>query len=371
MKNALSGLLFGIILFLASFGVLYWNEGRVDFSDIAKKATIINAEAPADNGAAQGLLVSASGTVTAEPAVGDDLYLQPGPYLQVDREVEMYAWVEDSEETTTTKSDGSQTTETTYSYSQEWVNSPADSSNFNVPEGHANPAKSLNNLVTSAASATVEQYAFTPSKVTAPEGKPVVLTADKVALTANATLANDTYIFVRNGTAGTYATPEVGDVRVSYTAVVVPFEGTVFGQLQGEELVPYVTKKYDMLYRVFIGTHDQALVQMHSEYTTALWIFRLVGFLMMWFGLAGLFGPIQGVLDFIPVLGKIGKAFIGFVTFVTALVLSSITIVVSVVLHNIWITLAVVVGVLVLGVVVGKALKKQKLAEHPEAATGG
>lgn len=362
IKNSFSGVVLGVILFLLSFVVLYWNEGRADMSDVAKRAVVIQANGVQANTAYEDQLVSASGTVTADPRIGDDLYLEPGPYLVVERKVDVYAWVEKSETVTTTRSDGTETSETNYTYVMEWTSTPPDSDEFHEPEGHANVPASISENTTTATTAMVEQYSFSPEVIDVPELSKLVLKSDNVTLTQNAELANDTYIYVRNSSTGTYQAPQLGDVRISYNVLKVPFEGTVFGKLEGTTIKPYVTKKNDTLYRVFTGSHDEAIATLHREYTTALWAFRVLGFLMMWFGLAMLFGPISMVIDFVPVLGTLGRAVIGLVTFAVAFVLSLVTIVVSAILHNIFAVL-VVVAVILAGVIgSGVAAKKKQLA---------
>ena len=369
IMNSIKGILFGIVLFLVSFGVLYWNEGRADMSDVAKKATVIEASNVTANQAFDGLLVSATGTVTAEPMIGDDLYLKPGAYFAVERNVEVYSWVEQEETTTKTTTGGSSTSETTYTYVMEWADTPADSSNFHVPEGHTNAPASIDDLTKNVDEAMLEQYSFAPESVDAPSLSKVVLKADKLTLTQNASLANDTYVFVRNSTTGTYTAPQLGDVRVSYNALPVPFEGTLFGKLDGGTIDPYVSSKGDTLYRVFEGGHDESVAQLHSEYTTSLWIFRLVGFLMMWFGLTALFGPISIILDFLPVFGAISRALIGVITFAVALVLSAVTIVISAILHSL--IAVIIVGVIALGAMIAGLMvwRKNKAKTSPASAS--
>ncbi|MFO0002102.1 MAG: hypothetical protein ACK559_13305, partial [bacterium] len=41
LKNSIFGIFLGIVLFVASFGVLYWNEGRVDLSKVAQTSVEI------------------------------------------------------------------------------------------------------------------------------------------------------------------------------------------------------------------------------------------------------------------------------------------------------------------------------------------
>lgn len=370
IKTSFGGVIIGVVLFLASFAVLYFNEGRVDLSDIAKKATIIEADNVQANAALEGELVSASGTVTAEPTIGDDLYLKPGAYFAVQRNVDVYAWVEKSETVTRSSADG-ETTETEYTYVMEWTSNPADSSDFHEPEGHTNPPASISEVIMTADDAMLGQYSLTPEVVTLPTLSKLVLKSDLLTLTQNATLANDSYVYVRNSSTGTYAEPQLGDVRVSYDVLKVPFEGTLFGKLEGTSIKPFVTKKGDTLYRIFTESHDESIATLHREYTTALWAFRFFGFLMMWFGLALLFGPISTLIDFVPVLGKVGRMFIGFITFVVSLVLAGVTILVSAILHNIF--AVIIVAVLILGgaIAAGKIAKKNQLTTHPEKAVGG
>src|SRR3712207_2733870 len=92
-----SALLAGLIgpgLFLAAFVVLFRNEGRENYSILAHTAPEIGAEAVDET--MDGRLVAARGTLTTDEALGDAKFLRPGPYLAVERKVEMYAWVERS-----------------------------------------------------------------------------------------------------------------------------------------------------------------------------------------------------------------------------------------------------------------------------------
>src|SRR5690606_38636767 len=72
LSGSLKGILMGVILFVASIGILYWNEGRVDISGIANDATRISATEQSTE--TDGQLVSLSGTIETQGAIGD-LYL--------------------------------------------------------------------------------------------------------------------------------------------------------------------------------------------------------------------------------------------------------------------------------------------------------
>ena len=112
IKDSLGGVIFGILLFLASFILLYWNEGRLDLSQVAKTAIEIPALAPPP--VEIGSFVSVTGTLTSEEPLGGDLFLAPGDYIALKRQSEMYAWEEDSKTTTDKNLGGSETKRRTY-----------------------------------------------------------------------------------------------------------------------------------------------------------------------------------------------------------------------------------------------------------------
>jgi hypothetical protein len=95
--NSLKGVVIGLILFVASFGLLYWNEGRVDLSTIAKTATEISSATVSTDPSLRGKLVSTTGVVNSNQVIGDNLFLNPDKFIAAEREVEMYSWKEESE----------------------------------------------------------------------------------------------------------------------------------------------------------------------------------------------------------------------------------------------------------------------------------
>ena len=92
-------------------------------------------------------------------------------------------------------------------------------------------------------------------------------------------------------------------------------------------------------------------------------VMRFVGWLFMFIGLSGILGPFGALLDFIPVLGSIGRFATKAIAFVIASVLSTVTVVIGMIAHN-----PIALGVVVLGAlggtgyIINKARKKQKQA---------
>lgn len=367
--NSIKGVLIGFIMFIISFGVLYWNEGRVDVSEIAKTAAEISATAQAPSGT-DGQLVSTTGVLKSDEKIGDT-YLQPGDYIAIKRNVEMYAWEESEKSSSKTNVGGSQTTETTYSYSKNWTSSPESSAGFKQQEGHLNPTMLINANSVVVQNAKVGIYGVDMAQVTLPPYKGVQLNTSNTILSDGLTLANEQHLF--KGT-GSMSSPQVGDIRVSYTIVPNPLNtATIFGKLDlaNSTINPYYGEKNARLYRIFEGTRDSAISTMKTEFTILTWILRGVGFFLMWMGLMSLFGPISVFLDVLPIFGSISRGGIGIVTFFVSLILSAITILVSMIIHNVIALIVVILAVIVGSVWYMKnKRKKQTIAPTGSPDTG-
>ncbi len=369
IMDSIKGVVFGIILFLAAFVVLWINEGRTDLSKVAVRDTVpINAAVM--DAANEGKPVSVTGMLSSYETLGDPEFLNPGKYLVLTRNVEMYAWVEKSESTTEKNVGGSETTTTTYSYVQEWTSSPADSSTFKDPAGHTNPTMPYQNQTFYVTTASVGVYPVNIQGLSLPGESEVVLNTSSVNPKYSG-MVNGNYIFVKPGGYGYYGgntAPTVGDLRIHYTALASDVNVTVFGQLTGGQIVPYLYKGEDKLYHARAGTREEAIATLSQEHKTVGWILRLVGFLMMWIGLSMCFAPINAVLDVLPFLGSVGRGMVAIVMFFVALGLSIATIIVSMIAHNpiaLIITIAILVGVVFL---IGRLIKKRKAARETPAA---
>jgi len=205
-------------------------------------------------------------------------------------------------------------------------------------------------------SAHVGAYTINPADITLPNAHDINLNSEIVTTSGNRRLVGN-YIMLGRGSSDT---PQLGDVRISYSGVAANTQAVAFGKQQGARLVPYLTAKNDRLYRVFVNTDRAGAIQeMGTEYVVIGWILRLVGFLLMWIGLGLCFAPITAFLDVLPFLGSAGRFMIGLVALPVALALSVITIVISFLVHNI-LALIIVFGLLFGGVMLWSKLQKQR-----------
>ncbi len=313
--GSIGGVIFGVLIFLASFVVLFNTEGRTDFSTVAGKAVPVN-EATADND-----FVYATGELKTEGLIGDD-YIKQGSYLALRRNVEMYAWKEKVE---TDDNDVK-----FYKYETVWTKDPADSAKFHERRGHENYPLELKDETFFAGKAYVGEYEIDPAKAKLPGFETLSLNDEMVFLDDYSSVS-DEYYFIGYGS---LQDPEVGDIRISYSAVTPGDKATVFGRADGKMIEAHHGENEKGIYRVFWGTNDDAVSKLKEEYNTSGWIWRIVGFVVMWVGLLLIFKPLSVAFEAIPFVSKLGKSAITAITFLAALILTTVTSLLSMVLHN-------------------------------------
>ena len=121
---------------------------------------------------------------------------------------------------------------------------------------------------------------------------------------------------------------DLGDTRISYKVIPNDIEATVIGMLDGGKIEPT---------EMFLGSEEDALSQLDTEFDSGLWGLRLLGMILMWLGLGILLAPLSTMINSVPMLGSIGNKLLGIVSFVLSLIFTLITISISKIFHNMWI----------------------------------
>ena len=100
--------------------------------------------------------------------------------------------------------------------------------------------------------------------------------------------------------------PEVGDVRVSFEKVV-PAKVTVMAVVSGDTFKPFKAKNGKRFQTLVMGkkTGDEIIDSAKESNHIMLWIFRIVGILMVIGGLKGIFGFIETILKVVPFIAGI------------------------------------------------------------------
>ncbi len=367
MKQAIVGVLAGLVMVAVSVGLLFWNEGRAVTTSRSLSegaASVVGAQPARVDPANEGRLVHVAGDLKLAGPVADAEFGMSATAIKLVRKVEMYQWKEESRQEKRTNVGGSQDTVTVYTYVREWSDKRNDSSRFKQPGGHGNPEmryQSRQNVAQSASLGAFQLTAETLGQVGGGERLPVDQARQQALrqrLGANVHVTDGTiYIGVDP------ASPRVGDLRVSFEQVTAQ-QLTVVARQAGSGFGRYQTKAGDQLLIVAKGVVPAA--QLFSEAqaanSTLTWILRGVGALLMFVGFTLFFRPLGVLGDVLPILGDVIRMGTGAIAFVLTLLLAATTIAVA------WLYHRPLVGIAVLVVGVGGAVGMIMLAKKRRAA---
>lgn len=392
------GMVVGLVVFIAGFPILFWNEGRaVDTAKRLKEGAGAVVDVPADrvDAANEGKFVHVSGRADTQEVLRDDVFGVATNALRLVRTVEIYQVVE-HRETRREERDGKTVESPVYTYENEWCAKPVDSSQFNNAERRtANPpladmrfgnADQISQNVTLGAFALSDKhvrrigerkrmvfpvdfrppasvpgaqyqngYFYVPFDVTsvAPLAAPVTAPASRSAFplqaAASATnmaekLANAVSVAITGGRSVAVA-PRPGDIRVSFE-VVLPHDVTIMERQEGNTFVPWPASDGNTLSYVRDGRvpAEKIIADALSTNKKVTWLMRLVGLLVMFVGLKMVLGPLDTLVDAIPILNGIVAAGTSLVAFLVSGACALITIGISWVFHRPLVGLSLLAG---------------------------
>jgi hypothetical protein len=372
LGESIKSVLFGLVLFVAAFPVLFLNESRsVRTARSLSEGLSVVVDVQADTVAAgnEGKLVHVSGAVDSGEALSDEEWNVSAKAVKLIRTVEMYQWKEEEKSESRKKLGGGTETVKTYTYSQEWSDSPIDGSQFQETAGHKNPG-----------AFPVESQTFTadPVKVGA-----FTLSAEQLDQLNNATdlkvdaaaaeqLPDEVKDKVKVAEGRYYmganpAAPVVGDMRISFSTVN-PSQVSLVGVQTGETFAPYQAKagKAVLLVEEGMQTAVQMFKTAQDKNAVLTWILRAVGFFMFFLGTFLIFRPLAVFADVLPLFGTMLGAGIGLFAFLISFVLSSLTIAVA------WIFVRPVLGITLLVLAAGAIfwlIKRGRAKKEQRAGT--
>jgi hypothetical protein len=365
--GSIFGVLFGIVLIIASCIGLFWNEGRAvqTAKSLAEGAGLVVDIAPSPvDPANEGKLIHVTGDMKTGTKPTDTEFGVTADGLRLLRTVEMYQWAEEKHSETKKNVGGSEETTTTYTYVRKWSDAQIDSSRFKVTEGHVNPAKRYNDAAF--ASRDVTLGAFRPSE------RVVAMLPASQELRVDAAMAEA----LRGRVSGPMqandgkfyfgadpSQPRIGDMRISYRFAPA---GTVsiVGRQAGSDFADYQTHAGDTLLMVRPGSMSAADMFKAAEHenTVMTWIIRAVGAAAMMLGFALILNPLVVVADVIPFIGNILGAGATLVALMATAVLAPVVIAIA------WFWYRPLIGILVLAAGAAIAYGLRHLAHRKIAA---
>ncbi len=391
VKNSCGSIVTGIVLFFAATALLWWNEGRAvktaDMLEEAQGACVEMANPDKVDRSMDGELVCVSGLATTEDSLVDEQYGIGAKAISLQRRVEYYQYVEQSETKKEDKLGGKQVETTIYTYKKEWVSSPIESSEFHDP-AYQNKNTVLATVEKQdlwAENVTFGAYKLTPAlfhSISSKEAFDVVLSddmlrqMDKDAKTAYerfygavTTTAKPQAVTDSTGTATepspydfihvnkneiyygrTPNAPEVGDVKVTFE-IIVPAKVTVIAQTAEDTFKPFKAKNGKTFETLVMGkkTADEIFESENSANSTWTWILRIAGIFLVIFSLKMVFGFIETILKVVPFVSNIVGWGVGIVCTIIGFVWSIIVIAIAWIFYRplLGIALLVIAGLLI------------------------
>lgn len=315
IKNLFANLIFGLILFIASFALLWWNEGNnarniVTASYMQKNA--IQIESSKIDEANNGSLVAIKGPATTDSLL-KDVNIKLPETLVLKRTVEMYQWKETEHE----DSNGNKR----YDYTKEWSSSKIDS-DFFENKSYVNPEFPIKSETFYADSAKLGAFDLTAKQIEKIAPKKEL---SDLPLNSKYSVENGKYYSGKN-----IEEPKIGDVLISYSYAPSGTNISFIGKQESNQIVPFSYKKRSN-YVQYNGLFDKdEIIEKYRHGNQVLtMILRFLGWFLMFFGLKLLISPVDTLFGFIPILGKIADSISSFIIMLISLILSLITIAIA------------------------------------------
>jgi len=320
------GALVGFAMVVASCALLYWNEGRGVAAYTALEAGSHQVvEAGADPAGTAGL-VHVTGPVAVQTPARDPVFGVGGNgAVRLRRGVEMYQWQEHQTQETHRNTGGSTTTETTYTYSQDWADHLIDSSRFHVANGHQNPPMPVPPATFDGGGPTIGAYKLDPGMVSQLTDWTAVAVPDGVAAPAGYQRVGDTLVRAHDPAAAT-----VGDVRVAFSQIAPQVFSMVAAASSGV-LTPYRGQNGVTIALAAPGSVSAAELFKEKEHEEGVmtWVLRGAGFVVMLIGLMLIARPLAVVVSVLPFLETIADAGVFLMALAVAVPLTLVVIAVA------------------------------------------
>ena len=376
LQSSCLGICLGIVFFIAAFPLLYWNEDRaVERYDALNEAegevlTLFNPLEidPLNEGRLIHFSVSvtngdegSNGNTTTTSLIDPIFGVEAPNALKLEREAEMYQWVETKETRTQKTAGGGKKRYTTYSYSTQWRDYLVNSGTFNDANSDYQNPSSMEFMSETFVADSIKIGAFDlPDRLVdrIDWGEKLYVTLDDITdeeLRGRARSDNGGYYidasyndYGNNNKSSSYlGGAQVGDQRVFFRETPSSII-TIVGVQSGGTLGAFVSETGEggdiLLFKKGNLTSVEMFDAAENENKIITWLIRLGGFALMTLGLYLVFRPIEVFADIIPCVGSIIGCGLIFMAVVISAVLSVVTISIA------WLMARPEIGAIVLGV---------------------
>jgi Transmembrane protein 43 len=330
IANSFIGIIVGICMVPGSVLLISWNEYRTVHRSRGlaegEKVVVEVADAFEVMPALNDRLVHVTGTATTEQDLSDPDFGVSQKAMRMERQVEMFQWVEHKESKTRDKLGGGRETVTTYKYDRKWHEGRVNSESFEERSGHENPQLRYSGHSQVTSRATLGAFRLSSSLVERKMNSWRNVPLDQADLLAKMNEAEQRHYKI-NGEHLYYSvalppadTPQLGDARYKFR-VVEPAVVSVLSRQQPEELVPFKTSNGEVIEHLELG--NVSAVDMFNalkfENTMMAWLVRIGGWILCCVGFSLIAAPIRSIAGIVPILGNL----VGTATALVAFMLGS------------------------------------------------
>ncbi len=352
--GSMFGALLGLLLFLGSFPLEVWNEGRAInlFRALEEGAkSVVSIAADKIDPGNEGKLVHVSAAASTKEVLHDQAFCVSRNALKMQRRVEMYQWDERTDSHERKTLGGGSETDTTYTYGKKWSATPIDSQRFHH-FGYSNPPRfPYENKVMAAQNIHIGRFVLNRKGIDElSEYQELPLSSCPAKVDDEPARLAQGRIFVGRN----LDRPAVGDLRVSYSFIPIGPLSVVATQ-KGDSFAPYVAHNGTSfeLVRTGVVAADSMFKKAEADNDVITWVLRVAGFILAFLGLLLMGKPIAVVADLVPIFGDIVEGGLGLVAFCSALFLTGITIGIAWLAFRPMIGIGIICGGIVLSVLFG------------------
>ncbi len=331
LGGSIVGVLFGIVLLIISFPLLFWNEGRAVKTARSLEegaSVVISTSSDKVDSANENKLIHITGEAITTEELSDSQFKVSLKALRLRRVVEMYQWRETQKEHEEKTLSGGKRKITTYSYDKIWSDKLISSSSFKESTLHPNPSsKPYESESWDAGKVNVGAFTLSKSLIDDIDNFQRYDIASNSSVTQTGLRTINGYYY--RGTSPD--APQIGDVRVTFQ-VVKPTQVSIIARQTQNGFSAYHTKAGRDIELLTVGVKSAEDMFKAEEQSNAIltWILRAVGFFLMFFGFMLITGPLTTLLDIIPLIGGFFSGIVGFgiglLAFGLSLILSLTTI---------------------------------------------
>lgn len=353
IKNSFSGMLAGLVLFLASFVVLWMNEGhsvsQINKAKFMNKAAI-EVEANQIDRANDGKLIHVSGNATTNEKLTDEIISVPNAFV-LKRKAEMYQWSEKTKKETKDELGGGTTETTTYSYEKVWSSHPIDSSNFRKTSYH-NPSFDMESVSVYAKTGKLGDY-----KLTEKQSQSMGDLSEYTELPANPNYKVYENMYYKGYNP---QNPQIGDIRISYQYVPSGVDISIIAQQKSDNTLTSMLNKGKSVYlqQSGIKTKDEMITKFKQDNVLLTNIIRFLGWFLMFTGMNMLLNPLVVIFKVVPFVARVVGFLSKGVVMLITLALSLLTIAIA------WFAYRPFLSIFLIALIAGVVFGVKKLIEQ-------